>query len=79
MRGDWLCGREESGMRGGLALWEGRERDEGGTGSVGGKSGMRGDWLCGREESGMREGLALWEGRERDEGGTGSVGGKKVG
>ena len=22
---------------GGLALWEGRERDEGGTGSVGGK------------------------------------------
>ena len=49
MRGDWLCGREESGMREGLALWEGRERDEGGlalregrerdeggTGSVGG-------------------------------------------
>ena len=28
-------GRERD--EGGLALWEGRERDEGGTGSVGGK------------------------------------------
>ena len=28
-------GREPD--EGGLALWEGRERDEGGTGSVGGK------------------------------------------
>ena len=55
MRGDWLCGREESGMREGLALWEGRERNEGGTGSVGGKRAelaLRGDWLCGRKRAG---------------------------